>query len=164
MSKQEDLDFLHPDVGQHVRLPMDQVADPARRDKWVSSKSRPDQLYLRPECPLNAQGRRMFRWMALVSHETHPKLGPVVKGAIACSLPVPEMATSAANCKYEPPKPKAAKPESKSQSKAKSKSKKSKKRKSPEPSSQEAPSSRTKVKTKGPQEPGRVEAQALLRV
>jgi hypothetical protein len=162
MSKQEDLDFLHPDVGQYVRLPMDQVADPARRDKWVSSKARPEQLYLRPEYPLNAQGRRMFRWMAFVSHETHPKMGPFVKAAVACSLPALDMAASATGLKYEPPKPKP-------------KPKKSKKRKSPEPSSEKeaAAAPRAKVKAKArarsrsvsrSHEPGGVEAKASLRV
>jgi hypothetical protein len=103
MNKQEDLDFLHPSVGICVRLPLDLVADPARRDKWVSSRARPDLLYLRPEHQLGPAERDLFRWMAIMSQESHKRLGTFVKGAVSRELPVRKFSTLVTDKKYEPP-------------------------------------------------------------
>ena len=65
--------------------------------KFLPSKAHPKSLYLSPDYPLTRQQRRMFRWIAIMSHARKPHFSALADAVLKHKLPPDQFAQQVAD-------------------------------------------------------------------
>jgi hypothetical protein len=97
----EDSKMVHPALGFALRLPIELIADSQLQYKWATCKSRPSELYLKPEFPLMQKDRQMWRHVYWLCKKKHPTLGPLVRQALRFEISPKDFFVELKKVKYE---------------------------------------------------------------
>jgi hypothetical protein len=97
----EDEKYIHPSIGNCVRLPIVHVDDAYLQTKWAASKTYPKEVYLRPDYPLSDRQRDVFRNCALLLTKKSPFVGPLLRQLLRAEITPDEFLNALKKLKYE---------------------------------------------------------------